>query len=161
MTPAPGPRGTIRRALVAAAGCVLALGVAVADAALYKWTDANGRVIYSDQPPTGGVRYEILGAAPPPDNPNAVRDMANKDMELKKLQKDRAEDAAKTEKAQGEAARRADNCAKARSAVRMYQDENQSIYVYNDKGERVVVTPDERKRRLDEQQKIARDYCAS
>ena len=27
-------------------------------AATYKWTDANGRVIYSDQPPSGNVKVE-------------------------------------------------------------------------------------------------------
>ena len=33
-----------------------------AAAALYKWTDANGRVVYSDQPPTPSVKAETLNA---------------------------------------------------------------------------------------------------
>ncbi len=34
-------------------------------AATYKWVDANGRVVYSDQPPGGGQKYEVVGSAPP------------------------------------------------------------------------------------------------
>ncbi len=33
-------------------------------AAMYKWTDANGRVIYSDQPPPGNVKVETINAPP-------------------------------------------------------------------------------------------------
>ena len=81
---------------VLATALLLAAGVA-ADAALYKWTDANGRVVYSDQPPTGNVKVETLSGPPPPANPNAVKEMVNKDAELKKLQLDRAEAAKKGE----------------------------------------------------------------
>ena len=38
---------------------VLALGVAPALATTYKWTDANGRVVYSDQPPTGKFNTKL------------------------------------------------------------------------------------------------------
>ena len=73
----------LRSARPALAAAMLGLGLALcaggAAATLYKWTDANGRVVYSDQPPAGNVKYEIVGAAPPPANPNAVRDMAAQD----------------------------------------------------------------------------------
>ena len=52
-------------------------------AALYKWTDASGRIVYSDQPPPGNVKSEILKGPPPPANPNAVKDLANKELEYK------------------------------------------------------------------------------
>ena len=74
-----------------------------AGATLYKWTDANGRVVYSDQPPAGNVKVEIVGGAAPPDNPNAARDLANKDVEMKKAQRERAEESAKTGKARADA----------------------------------------------------------
>src|SRR4029453_18753239 len=57
----------------------------------YKWTDANGRVVYSDQPPLGDVKIETLQGPPPPANPNAVKEMAVKDLELKKRQTDAVE----------------------------------------------------------------------
>lgn len=148
-----------------AAWAVLALALALvavdAAAALYKWTDANGRVVYSDQAPPGGVKFEIVGGAPPPDNPNAVREMANKDIELRKLQKDRAEEAKKGEKARADAAKRADICTQARTAVRMYQNEYEGIYRYDDKGQRVMLEPAERERRMADQQKLVKEYCTS
>ena len=55
------------RAMLCAAIAVLAAGLACAPvfAALYKWTDASGRVIYSDQPPPGDAKVETLKAPPP------------------------------------------------------------------------------------------------
>jgi hypothetical protein len=129
-------------------------------AATYKWTDANGRVVYSDQPPPAGQKYEIVGAAPPPDNPNAVREMAAKDAELRKAQKDRAEQATKADKARADAQKRADICAQARTAVRTYQTED-ALLTTNEKGERVALPLDERQRRLAEQQRLVREYCSA
>ena len=149
-----------RNARAALAALALALVAADAAAALYKWTDANGRVVYSDQAPPGGVRYEIVGGAPPPDNPNAVREMANKDIEMKKAQRERAEEAKKADKARADAARRADICTQARTAVRMYQNEYEALYRYDDKGQRVVLEPAERDRRMAEQQKLVKEYCS-
>jgi hypothetical protein len=154
--PAPRPR-----ARAAALALVLALVAADAAATLYKWTDPSGRVVYSDQAPTGGVKYEIVGNAPPPDNPNAVREMVNKDVELRKAQKERAEEAKKADKARADAARRADICTQARNAVRMYQNEYEGLYRYDEKGQRIMLEPAERDRRMAEQQKLVREYCAS
>ena len=48
-----------RAASCAALALAIARGLAApASAALYKWTDANGRVVYSDQPPPGNVKIE-------------------------------------------------------------------------------------------------------
>ena len=80
------PWDALRRSfavVMCAIGAVL-LATAPAGGALYKWTDANGRVIYSDQPPPGNVKVETINAPPPPANPNAVKDLANKEVELQK-----------------------------------------------------------------------------
>jgi hypothetical protein len=144
-------------ARAALAAVVLALALP-ALAATYKWVDANGRVVYSDQPPAGGMKYEVVGAAPPPDNPNATREMANKDAELRKLQKDRVEDAQKAEKSRADAQKRADVCAQARAAARTYQSD-QPLMTTNEKGERTSLEGAERARRLAEQQRLVREYC--
>ncbi len=147
--------------LVAAAALACALAAGAADATLYKWTDANGRVVYSDQPPTGNVKVEIVGGAAPPDNPNAARDLANKDVEMKKAQRERAEESAKTGKAHADVVKRAEICDQARAAVRMYQSDNKlPLYRLNEKGERILVNDEERRRKLEEQQRLAREYCA-
>ncbi len=111
-----------------------------APAALYKWTDANGRVVYSDQPPPAGTnaKAEMLNAPPPPSNANAVKEMATKDAELRKRQLDRAEEAKKAEKAKAEAARRTESCTQLRSQIRMFNG-NDAIYRANEKGEPVYM----------------------
>jgi len=81
------------RTITQAAICALALALcaAPATAALYKWTDASGRVVYSDQPPPGNVKVETLQGPPPVANPNAVKDLANKEMEFKQRQLEKIE----------------------------------------------------------------------
>ena len=154
-------RDAWRRAAPTAAAVAIACAVAAgsAGATLYKWTDANGRVVYSDQPPTGNVKVEIVGGAPPPDNPNAAREMANREAEAKKAQRERAEEAAKVDQGRADAIRRAEICDQARAAVRMYQG-TVPIYRLSEKGERVLVSDDERRRKLEEQQRLANEYCA-
>jgi hypothetical protein len=155
----PANRHPKRMALAAGIVFACALAAGTADATLYKWTDANGRVVYSDQAPTGGVKFEIVNAASPPDNPAAVREMASKELEMKKAQRERAEDAAKADKSRADAVKRADICAKARSGIRLYQNEYEGIYAYDAKGQRVMLDAAERQRRLAEQQQLAREYC--
>src|SRR5258708_34484114 len=73
---------------VVPAALAIVLGVLCAASpamgALYKWTDANGRVVYSDQPPTGDVKVETIAGPPPPANRTAVKEMANKEAQRKK-----------------------------------------------------------------------------
>lgn len=145
--------------LGAVAWTLLALTATAASAALYKWTDANGRVVYSDQPPSGNVKYEVIGGAAPPANPNAVRDMAAQDAEFRKRQADKAEEAAKSEKARAEAARRTELCTQARARVRLLQDESQPLVQLNEKGERVTMTAEDRRRGIEDQQRVLRESC--
>ena len=96
--------------------CVLAAVLMPAEsgaAALYKWTDASGHVVYSDQPPPGNVKSEILKGPPPPANPNAAKEMATKELEYRQRQLDKAEAGAKADKDRVTAKERADNCAQA------------------------------------------------
>lgn len=110
-----------------------------ATAALYKWVDANGRIVYSDQPPTGNVKSEVVGAAPPAANPDALKDMANRDAEFKKRQADRVEDAKKSEKARADAQKLAAFCAQARAQSAGLRRTDVSMYRLNEKGERVMM----------------------
>ena len=97
----------------------LAVAVAAADVgsgnvgAVHKWTDASGRVIYSDQPPPGNVKVETINAPPPASNPNAVKELATKEADLKKKQL-RAEEETKTNKARVDANMRRQECQRAR-----------------------------------------------
>ena len=124
---------------VCAIGAAL-LTAAPATGALYKWTDANGRVIYSDQPPPGNVKVETINAPPPPANPNAAKDLANKEVELQKKKLVRAEDDAKSNKARVDANLRLQECQRARGqAIALTQDSQVVFYNTNPNGERVAM----------------------
>ena len=129
---------------------VAALAAAIASpatAALYKWVDANGRVVYSDQPPTGNFKSEVVGAAAPSANPDAVKELANKEAEFKKRQADKQEDARKSEKGRSDAQKLASLCAQARTQASGLRRADVAMYRLNEKGERVAM--DEAARRAE------------
>ena len=133
--------------LLVLAALAATVAAPAATAALYKWVDANGRTVYSDQPPTGNVKTEIVGAAAPSANPDAVKDMANKEAEFKKRQLDRQDVARKAEKDKTDAQRLANLCAQARTQASGLRRADVAMYRLNEKGERVAM--DEAARRAE------------
>lgn len=132
----PPRRPRLAPAMLALAMCALAWPAA---AALYKWTDANGRVVYSDQPPPGDVKTQVVPGASPPSNPNAVKDMANKDLELKKRAKDAAEKEKKDETARLEQSKRNEQCTRVEGQIRQLAAAQIALVRVNEKGETVYV----------------------
>jgi hypothetical protein len=133
------------RASLTAIGVALLVAYAGgAGAALYKWTDAQGRVVYSDQPPPTNIKSEQLRAAPPPANPNAAKELAQKQAEFEKRQADAAKAAEKSGKDQASTAQLAEACANARGQVKQLTESQLAIYRYNAKGEREVMDDDAR-----------------
>jgi hypothetical protein len=131
---------------VLAASLLTATYATLAPAALYKWTDAQGRIVYSDQPPQANVKSEQLRGAPPPANPNAAKELAQREADFKKRQADAAEAAAKSGKERANAAQNAEACAQARGEMKQLTESPLAIYRYNDKGEREVMDDDARGR---------------
>ena len=105
-------------------------------AALYKWTDAQGHVVYSDLPPPTNVKSEQLRPAPPPANPNAAKELAQRQAEFQKRQADAAKAADQTGKAQATSAQHAEACANARGQMKQLGESRIAIYRFNANGER-------------------------
>src|ERR1700682_4699 len=103
-------------------GVFIALATTASHAILYKWTDENGRVAYGDQPPPG-AKPERLNASLGPSDPNAVRDMASKDAEIKKRQQQRADEAAKTAKDESDGKRKLAQCVQAEGRIKTVRHE--------------------------------------
>jgi hypothetical protein len=142
-----------------AAIAMLALVTLPAAAALYKWTDANGRVVYSDQPPTG-VNAERISGAAPPSNPNAMRELAQKDADINKRQQQRAEAAANDEKADAETKKKFERCAQMRGQIKSLQ-QDLAVYRYDDKGQKVYLDTYARQKSIADNEKVLRDLnCA-
>ena len=123
--------------LLAFAALALALAGATpaAAAALYKWTDANGRVVYSDQPPTGNVKTETLRAPAPIGNADAVKDLANRDVEFRKRQAEAAEGAKKSDAQRADAAKRNEQCTRVAGQIKMLSSDQLALVRQNEKGE--------------------------
>ena len=122
---------------IALAACCLLTASGMAAAATYKWTDAQGRTVYSDQPPpSANVKTQQLRTPPPPAYPNAAKDLADREAEDKKKQADAAQAAVKAEKARADDAKRADACAQAKGQLVQLSQSQVLIYRYNEKGER-------------------------
>ena len=135
--------------------CVAAFAASPANAALYKWVDDNGRVVYGDQPPPG-VKVERLNAPAPPTNPHAVREVASKDAEIKQRQQQRAEEETKATKARAEAKRKSDGCSEARGRIKTLK-EDMNVFRYNEKGEKVFLDTSARQSAIADNEKLLRD----
>jgi hypothetical protein len=132
------PRGAASCAGLFAAALLLA--VAPAAATTYKWTDGTGRVIYSDQPPAGNFKVEEINAPPPPANPNAVKDLANKDAEIKKQKLLRVDEEAKATKARVEANLNREQCERVRGQIiTLGQSSQLVIYTTDAQGQRTAM----------------------
>jgi len=148
-----------RRASLCVALCALAFAALPAAAALYKWTDENGRIVYGDTPPAG-VKAEKVTAAVPPADPNAVRDMASKDAQIKARQQARADDEVKAEKAQADDKAKLERCAQVRGNIQTMRS-NAPVYRFNDKGEKIYLESPDREKSIADSQKVLRDLnCA-
>lgn len=153
------PRRFSGRAVPAAALAALLLAVNPAAAVLYKWVDANGRVTYSDQPPPGNVKAEVVGAVPPPANASAMQDLANQEADLRKAQTQRADDQKKAARTRAGQLQLQQDCADARARLRLYESD-QPIARIDEKGDQVFLddaTRQQTRARLESQ---IRERCA-
>ena len=131
-----------------AALLLVATFATTSEAALYKWTDAQGHVVYSDQPPQGNVKTEQLRGAPPPANPNAAKELAQRDAEFRKRQDEAAKAEAKAGKERTASAERAENCAQGRAQLKQLTESQIAIYRYKENGEREIMDADARAREV-------------
>jgi Domain of unknown function (DUF4124) len=143
-----------------AAGIALAaLCAAPAGAALYKWTDANGRVVYSDQPPAGDVKVDVISGPPPVANPNAVKEMVGKEAQIKKQQVDAADNAKKAATTRADAEKLAGSCRDARAEITKLAANQVLLYKVNEKGEQVFLDDAERRTRRDTLENYVKANC--
>jgi len=148
-----------RTLLVVPAVLALFAAAAPAAAALYKWVDASGHVVYSDQPPPPGTKSEVVtSTAPAPSNPDAVKDMANRDLEQKKrlAQKDQDEKAA--EKARADEMKKREACQTLRGNLRVIQS-GDPLYRIDENGKRVDMDDAAKARERERVESLLREQC--
>lgn len=151
---------TPRLLAAALAACALAAALPAA-AALYKWTDANGRVVYSDQPPSAAnVKAETLSAPPPAANPNAAKELAQKDAEMRKRSTERVEAAAQAEKERTVKEQRTEECTRIANSIKQLTSSQFRIYRANDKGEQEEMDAAAKQRERTRLEGLQKEHCA-
>ncbi len=126
-------------------GCLLAMP---ALGELYKWTDAEGKVHYSDQPPPPNIKQPVVvkprspgpTAAPEAEGTPAAgpKTLVEQDAEFNRRRVEAAEREAAEKKAAKEASEKQKNCERAKIQLAGIQSGGR-ITRYNDKGELVYL----------------------
>ena len=147
------------------AGRLLFLGAlafaAHAHAELYKWTDAQGKVHYTDQPPSLNsqtVKHSAPGQAE--STTKATQSLDAKEQDYQKRRKEAEEARAKADKEAEKARIARENCEKARKNLSTLQDANSTrVYSTNAAGQRTYMDDSARASALANSQKSVAEYC--
>lgn len=138
--------------------CALLIG-AHAHADLYKWTDSQGKVNYSDQPPTVNAQSLKSGSAGQSETTSqATQSLNAQEQAYQKRLKDVDEARVKTEKDAELARAKRENCDKARKNLGTLQNAPR-VYATNAAGQRVYMDDAARAGALASSQKAVSEFC--
>jgi hypothetical protein len=129
------------------------------DDKIYKWTDNNGEVHYTQQPPRGREAVTVRPAPPPPGNPEAERSELEQQMEnLDQRQQEAAKRSAEAEQQASNQKIREKNCATARRNLAELQQGGIKRYRLPN-GEVLRLNEEERQKRIAEANKQIEENC--
>ncbi|MDE2148608.1 MAG: DUF4124 domain-containing protein [Gammaproteobacteria bacterium] len=130
-----------------------------AQAAIYRWTDAGGVIHFSQSPPSGRAFVRIDPQVPPPTPAPAVKALDRTAQQLNTEQGERqqaheAELAAK--------ARRAEDCAKARSRISFLEEKTaHRLFVKGSDGQRTRMTQEQFEQQLSQARAAETASCGA
>lgn len=138
---------------------LVACASSAAQAELYKWTDGQGKIHYSDQPPSAQTKSIGRSAAGQSDiTSEAQKTLNEKDQAYQKRKKDAEEARAKADAEAEQARVRRENCDKARKNLGVLQS-TPRVYTNNSAGQRVYMDDTARARALASSQKAVEENC--
>ena len=130
-----------------------------AHAELYKWTDAQGKVHYTDQPPTLDSQTVKAGAAGQAETTSkATKSLDAQEQAYQKRRKEAEEARAKADKDAEQARIARENCDKARKNLDAVQNKPM-VYTTNAAGQRIYMDDAARARALSSSQNDVSKYC--
>jgi hypothetical protein len=147
------------------AGRLLLLGTLAlashANAELYKWTDAQGKVHYTDQPPTINsqtVKHDSAGQIET--TSQATESLDAKEQAYQKRRKEAEEAREKAGKEAEKARVERENCEKARKNLSTLQNADTTrVYTTNAAGQRIYMDDSVRANALANSQKSVSEFC--
>jgi hypothetical protein len=157
---------------------IVALVVAPDASAQFKWRDANGRMVYSDQPPPNSIPLNAVlqapGLRPAAERPGETGDAAkapgaaagspaatsaaDRELEFRKRRTERAETERKSAEDAAKARQAAAACDETRAEQRTLES-GMRISRVNERGEREFIDDEQRAARLDAARKSSREHC--
>ena len=141
---------------------VLLLMTAPVHAQLYKWVDEQGKVHYSDQPPSGKVKSESTLSLPSPpgaaSSPDSGKTWQEKELEFQKRKTGAAEAEAKKQKAEQEAKTKRENCEKAKNQLSQLES-SAPVYTYDEKVGRTYLNEAQRAEAIARARKSVAEWC--
>lgn len=125
---------------------------------IYKWTDVEGKLQYSELPPPAGITYEVVrkSAKATPGESALSSQQAREREELARQEAERKEQAEKAQQATQD--QRTKNCEIAKKNVEVLQGDSQIVKT-NAEGKKVVVDAEQRTAELKKAQKDADYFC--
>jgi len=125
----------------------LLLIVSAVNAGIYKWTDKNGNIHYSDHPVNQDKATELnLDIESGAGIANSAGDNRERDLVIQELEEDRKARAKKRQEKRIRQKKKQKRCARSKDNLRQYQNAS-AIYKLNSKGDRVYYSKEERKAR--------------
>jgi len=149
--------------------CLAASALAALAGDIYTWRDAEGRVHFSDVPPTGKEEAKkIRGSVPntTPAVPAASTDakpaskpsLADKDLEFRRRHAESQEVSDKAAKEKAVAERKAADCQSARNQLRALES-GQRVSRFNDKGEAIPMDDSQRQAEIERNRQFVEKAC--
>lgn len=132
---------------------------AVGSAQIYQWKDANGKTVISDKPPVGNTSAAKKVDAGSNASGNATqKTLADRELEMRKRQKDAQEGADKAAKEQSAAAEKAKNCESARRYLQTLES-GERVAMRDDKGERYFMEDSQREQEIASTRQMLQSTC--
>ncbi|MEX2525154.1 MAG: DUF4124 domain-containing protein [Gammaproteobacteria bacterium] len=146
------------RFCLAAAALLIANGVIpLANAEIYKWTDEDGQVHYSQSPPPGDRQAETIDATRSDASEEALQELEKDKARAEALRKARLEEQREKKQAEEEKAWKEENCRRARDRLHSYSVPNALIKQQD--GSRIRVDEETRQKELARAREMIQKYC--
>ena len=127
---------------------------------MYKWTDASGEVHYSQVPPPGGIKTQIIQGAPPPaDDPDKIIENLQNQVDAMDKTVTQQEGKAKEQSLRKEIDEAYEkNCIASRNNLASLQEGGRKRYLTAD-GQVIHLSEEERQKRINEAKDQIDEFC--
>lgn len=140
--------------------CAVLLAAVVANpvqARIYKWTDDDGQVHYTQMPPPGDTQAETMEPRTGGTSDEALKELERAKARAEAMEKAREKEAREEQLAADEKAWREENCRRARDRLHSYSVPN--ALIRQDDGSRIRVDEETRQRELAKSREMIEKYC--